>query len=211
MRRHRRRHWEGHSKKSHKGLWILIILIILIGFVWAYNYGYIKLPNISSNQNIIDKNRCPEGIVPTIISMKNYFEYDGTGLLWFDGTAMNKFKPDKFSPPPALCRKGEFEGENVDYFYCNNLIYSKIETNISEEGIIGKTTTTNYMINLEVRKLNDLDEGCDDYWNDFTPCKKWVEYQVIRSLCFSVDEIPQSRDVFDEFFNWAEKEEAWKY
>jgi hypothetical protein len=78
------------------------------------------------------------------------------------------------------CRQGNLSGENI-YYYCYNLQYTKSETPISEDGFIGPTKTTNYIIDLTLQKIKKypklsiwLKEG--EYWADFevvnAKCKK---------------------------------------
>ncbi|GBE19645.1 MAG TPA: hypothetical protein ENG87_02275 [Candidatus Pacearchaeota archaeon] len=192
------------KRRNRKAKYILIIVVVLIGLVWAYDSGYIEIPKTQTTA--LEKYKCPSDIIPTFLSTEDYDSWDGTGLYWYDGTPMSKYREYTHTPALDLCRKGKFEGENINYFYCNNLIYDKSETEISEEGKIGKTITTRYVINLEVKKYKDMEKDAGIYG-----IQKWVEYQVTNSLCFPVEEIPKSRDMLEEFQNWVIKEEVWKY
>lgn len=65
----------GYRRRNKKGVWVLLIIIGLIGLIWAYNFGYIKIPNIplkitSNYVSIKDLHQNPEEYVEKNITIK---------------------------------------------------------------------------------------------------------------------------------------------
>lgn len=51
------------------------------------------------------------------------------------------------------CHKGASEGENLNYYYCENLAYYKENQEISEEGVIGKKTKEEYRVRMTLKEI----------------------------------------------------------
>jgi len=151
---------------------IIVVILIIIGLILAYNSGYIELPKINLNSTLDSSNYCEENIIPERIELtenlnKFYTEvfngrlvfvegshaigerYTNSQTNWKDGQIIELFNYDDWE---NKCHKGYLEGENINLVYCNNLKYSSSKTPVSEEGIVGKTTTTSLSINLVLEK-----------------------------------------------------------
>ncbi|MBU2576520.1 MAG: hypothetical protein KKF50_02260 [Nanoarchaeota archaeon] len=178
-----------HQKKSYTWVWFLGI-IILASLVYAYDVGGVKtlieekINQVQDNSNLggsLLSSECPEGIVPEVMIMDNKqltFVKNMTGIYrdypeavsfssmfyWNDGVQSDLDATDDGFYYYNLCHKGQSGGENINYIYCEDLPYSKTITPVSDEGVIGKSETISYSIDLvleeeSVRTVNDMMYG----------------------------------------------------
>jgi len=135
-----------------------------------------KVSEVSSNNSKLI-NGCPVGIIPEKIELTQDFQKFYTGIFanrlfivegshiiegsetqqteqitnsktnWADGQII-----ELMDFAERKCHKGQFEDENIDLVYCNDLKYSSSKTPISDEGIIGRTTTISLSIDLVLEK-----------------------------------------------------------
>lgn len=117
------------KKKGQSYLIVIIILVAVIGFVWASSSGYIKLPN-----NFFG-NSCEE-------KLPKYF--------------LSSDLTDGFGQ--SLIREGINKGENVNYYYLKSgeIIYS--ENVINEEGVMLGTTKIVYSPVLKLINISWKEE-----------------------------------------------------
>ena len=66
-----------------------------------------------------------------------------TPYSWKDGTPL--IVPNRFEP---ICIRGNKQGQQINYFYCDSLGYSKKVINYDENGKIIESRTDNYRIKL---------------------------------------------------------------
>ena len=162
---YRHRSYDYRRKKFPVWL-IIIVIIILIAIVYAYDIGGLKtstnkiLNNINlsssssySNSFRLNTKNCPSDIIPDKITIIEYPVRDFIGS-WKDGTPINEYKsPDDYSIDILTifnkqCHQGNNQGENINYFYCNNLFYSKNIQKINSNGDIISKYDNNYTINI---------------------------------------------------------------
>ncbi len=190
-------YWKYRSgKKKYKvviGVLVSVILLLLILFLSGgletikerlfqnSSEGSLKgqISQNSSGSNLFSNSYCEENIIPdNLIFAGGAFILDiGLKSTWKDGTGVG-VRDYVYAQLNGICRKGSNKGENVNYLYCENLIYSK--TFIDESGNIGETIT--YEINLilgddteVIKKTRDSIAG--SYVED------WIEYPVIDYTC----------------------------
>lgn len=163
--------------------WIVgfLFVIILIAYIFNYNLFGIKTLYHNSISTIkgttyeikekVNTGECPGGIVPEhiylnkdLLGIYNYTEpYFGNYFsmlpwsYWADGSEMNLMDQDwgSLNRGYSLCHHGREVGENVSLIYCNNLSYSKSITPISEGGIVGKTESVSYKVNIIITKIGE--------------------------------------------------------
>ena len=179
------------KKKNYKWFWVLGV-VVLISIVYIYDVGEIKtsiseeIKQIQENANIKEMTggimdyECPKEIIPETFYMDNRFLSvitNGTetytnyperviyldGFYWKDGVKSDTSYWEGTNRY-FNCHKGQYEGENINYIYCENLSYSKYTTPISEKGIIGETETFSYSIDLimeeeSVRNIKTFSRG----------------------------------------------------
>lgn len=167
------------NKKNTKKL--VLYLVIIVGVIILLNsfafQGKVGLKD----------NKCPEGIIPDRLLVVENKIFGGIELAngnidsknfvtpkWADET---EIKYDIFNPP---CHQGSSEGENVNNLYCS-FIYSKTTTNISDEGVIGKTENVEYKINF-VLERDDSPNQLEVVKSE-TPSARLVYYKVISPIC----------------------------
>lgn len=146
-------------KRKTKIKWLVIFVLVLITAFIYYGNFYNQKP-----QNI----QCPNEIIPQTIT----FQIED----WWYHTTANLYLPKYSGMPPSLwadnisvskdykirgtinpvCVLGSKEGENVNYYYCYNLTYSKSETPISKEGVLGKTKITNFEVDLVLNQTESF-------------------------------------------------------
>jgi len=142
-------------KRNKKILIFLLVVIVLSIFIYTSKSGYIP---------IFQSNSCLASLIPDnllIIHQEGtsggdniYYPYIKGGLSFYLEKIEYPFDNWKDGQPISInnalysCHKGLAQGENINYLYCNNLLYLKSTTNISEGGTIGKTQTISYSINL---------------------------------------------------------------
>ncbi len=135
---------------------LLIILIIGLVLISGCIYNF-SIPSI----------KCSEGIIPERLDLKCSVESHRDGLdclykytngrdedyrlitkqlTWLDGT--------KIPFPSGYCTYGYKEGENINYIYCNGLIYHKIPI---KDDIVQKEKR--YKINLILDSKDHNSEG----------------------------------------------------
>jgi hypothetical protein len=152
------------TPKNWKFILISMVVLILI-FSIVTSWGSI----VSSFKNIGNFGQCPKGIVPQVIEFQNtchpwaetncVLELD-SGSLWGDGIKvglydyMGKMQTYSEDFPVVVCNKGSSEGQNVNYFYCGNLVYSKSSQLISSTGVVGKNEVGEYNIDLVLQEIN---------------------------------------------------------
>jgi hypothetical protein len=169
------------NEKVYTGIGILLFLILL-GYFLAYNFfgirtsitqGFNKLKEIKENVGEkVNTFECPKEIIPEKVRV-----LDGNFIPnrlenrkkikdnWVDGTSIIVWRDpnDMWSGFNEIlgqdCFKGSQEGENVNHYYCKNLMYKKVETPINEGGVIGKTEITEYRIDLEIMPLGKVNEN----------------------------------------------------
>ena len=73
---------------------------------------------------------------------------------WNDSQPVKKYG-DKLSYG-VVCKNGFSEGQNVNYYYCNDLYYQKSVTPIADNGVIGKTVNTEYIISLVLQEKSRM-------------------------------------------------------
>jgi len=147
---------------------IIICVLILVGFVYAYDIGEIKT---SINNINLGKNSCPEGIIPEKITLiegtidnywshysgkREYKLYSGDKEIvstWDDGSKIIVPDPLYFK---NYCRKGESIGENKNHYYCSNLKYDNLFEEIDKEGNIIKKNHIQYIVNFELKSLGEI-------------------------------------------------------
>lgn len=143
-----------------KYLILVSIVIILGGLYYFFVLHYNGLITIKAS--------CPEGVVPNriildtgdngqIICHMNLnlggFRDGNCVNTWLDGTKM----------AGLYCMRGYKEGQNVNYAYCDNILYSN--TPVSSTGDVGKTI--NLQISLVIDPKDKTEEG----------------YKIIRYSC----------------------------
>lgn len=164
---------------------IIIILISfvwgynLFGIKTVVTKGVESLKGLSSEVNI--EVECPQWIIPSEIDLikedrpligesglSGFILSDEQGLedfiykwdpKWLDDQEMSMYPPTPeghaidFSR--SHCVRGSGEGQNINNYYCN-LGYSKTTTEISDEGLIGKTNTISYNIKLVLEEKEHI-------------------------------------------------------
>jgi len=175
----------------------IIFIIVLLSYIFNNNiFGFRSLYYESKNSlNLLFsksniKTDCPIGIIPLEVELSDMMmpfvdlgEYYGKRQieqtpysLWADGETMNWY--GTYSNFDSLCHQGKSEGENINLVYCNGFSYSKSTTPISESGVIGKTTTVSYTINLILQKESERNINAFA-WGNFHVTK----YKIISSEC----------------------------
>tara|TARA_Y100000310_G_C20617018_1_gene781169 strand:+ start:154 stop:708 length:555 start_codon:yes stop_codon:yes gene_type:complete len=173
MNRHRNRH-----RNRNLYLSILITAIILGGYFYLSDSGFQSLEELKSSFEdlgnsasiVQNKNGCPNNIIPdnSIHFIYNFMKLDKVNLIlshsgeeyWGDGIQIQSPDRNYRDRRNSDCLKGSAEGENVNFWYCKDFIYQNQTTPISEEGVVGETTTTRYLVDIVLKK----DEGRDDYY-----------------------------------------------
>jgi len=169
-------------RKSNKKFLIGIIVIILLAFIFAYDVANIKtsvqegIVKIKSGSTTLNSknagfisNYCEENIIPNnftfykeqIISGVNE-EALKSGVLqlldpvWKDNRPIGKSPEGIPFMNPYNCKRGENEGENINYLYCKNVGYSNQDKKMDSEGNILKIENINYRIDLVIDMENPL-------------------------------------------------------
>lgn len=139
---------------------------------------------------------CPDEIVPETMELtqdlRTYETYISKGEelyskntygRWKDGQKMLLFRHMSAVGPNMynFCHQGYQEGENVNLVYCNEVTYNKVETLISEEGIVGKTKVTNYLVDFILEK----GEQIGVYYN-IDGEQIASKYKIISAICKNI-------------------------
>jgi len=183
------------NKKGYIGI-ILIIGILIIGviFVYAKSGHSLNLFNFGNNtQN--EMSGCPTGIIPENVTIilniglnlqEPIYQYDIIGDYWKgshpiqvrnkwgDGSQIGKYSGYETN----YCHIGSSKGENINYVYCE-VNYSKSETAVSNEGVIGDTKESSYKINLVLIQDSFIDKTMQ---GDFL-MKGIANYNVVGATC----------------------------
>ncbi|MBI5390077.1 hypothetical protein HZB02_01175 [Candidatus Woesearchaeota archaeon] len=136
-----------------------LVIFVFLGFSFRIYAPNVNLDLLNSEQ-LSEYNGCPDGIIPEVLTLNIVDfpglpeEYKGLDIIkqvskWKDSQPIEDYIPEGsvylFEP---ACKAGSSEGQNVNDYYCNNLKYSKSITPISEEGVIGKTQNSQFVISL---------------------------------------------------------------
>jgi len=175
---------------SWAGVLIVVGIIILLIFVINPDVSEtLKGNSLESSENggsliqkVFDEIECPEGIIPDNITFYKNQMISGideekmktTGLflldpVWKDGTPFGMpsgltylgFETDYY------CHRGSGAGENINYFYCNDLTYSKEIKDIDPKGNILRIENKKYKIDLIIDLSNPLGERILTRTNSF--------------------------------------------
>lgn len=170
----------------------IVCIILILGLLTSLNifnlgvtYNNLKESLSESFKNIkTSEKNCPDGIIPEelifrgkywtsdrIVSPKSGYDCISS---WADGTKLDKVSYG------YLCRSAENKGENENFYYCEDLIYSAQP--ISEMGELGKLLE--YNINLVIEEDSTTR----------TPGEGWEEelfttdthYRVISASCLKI-------------------------
>ena len=147
---------------------------------------------------------CPENIIPEKITLHEaegtagnpeslYYFWAIYNTNWEDETEIKRYEGETIDFFRAIddsfgikCRKGSEEGENTNYFYCDNLLYSPSKTKVNSEGVIESSEKSNYKINLVLEPIEN-----EEWYIRKTIDKNRVDiygnYSVIGSFCLKVD------------------------
>lgn len=130
-------------KKNNLDIYAIIIFFIIIFGIIVYLYNpdleTISKENIKNNQEKINRNQeCPEELDLDYIKI---VQFDNTikfpeGIYLIDSDYVNGI--GYFS---GNCIKGKYDGENINYIYCDNdgkgIFYKRNEA-IDKDGVINK-------------------------------------------------------------------------
>ena len=194
-----------HARHSNELLMWIVIIFIIFGLIYVWNYylspnsygyfernflNYEEKPDTSSQGN---KVKCPEEIIPEEFilnpELTNFETFETSGRLqvrslntlfkWKDGQNLH-----------LDCHHGQYEGENINLVYCNDLSYSKTTTPIYESGIVGKTETISYVVDLvlkeksvEILELDMVGVGTD-WTKPYIVEYPITTYEIISSECY---------------------------
>jgi hypothetical protein len=112
---------------------------------------------------------CEKYVVPSYFELKynpTVRRFYNTGVDWKDGTEILNPRAKKQIGGEGICRVGNKAGENANYYYCEDLLYSK--TPVSEDGTI--QDTIKYTIDLVISKGSGeniyevIDYKCSKKW-----------------------------------------------
>lgn len=145
---------------------VKIIIAVVVCFAVLLIAGMLLKGSEESGDLLSDSSdtyNCPPGIVPENFYLSDnlktiqremdgaevYFHEEYVGKMnWSDGQPLflrtRDFKD--------ACYWGKHEGENISLVYCKGLDYSKTEEVISEDGIVGGTSSTNYLVDIVLEK-----------------------------------------------------------
>jgi len=176
-----------YYKRRNKLIWVIVLAVIIIGFVWAYNSGKVNVNDNVCNEIIPEEVELSENLNIFYTEVFNgrltYVEashltgdaypYNNSKTNWNDGQTIDI---------SGKCYWGHLEGENVNLVYCNDLDYSKTTTPVSKEGVVGKTQVIAYSVNLilEKEKVNVL--SIPESFGFFTEIPV-TTYKVISYTC----------------------------
>jgi hypothetical protein len=157
------------NKKGNIFIIIFIILFVILSIVFFFRNSFLSI------KEGITGTECPEGLIPDSLTLyhndrsldknKHNFVYYISNLTFGDGQVI---KPGTLSVAP--CFKGGEEGENINNFYCKDIGYSSSKTDVSEDGVIGKTYTKQYTINLILSENNDQTQGEFEHQIEYSEC-----------------------------------------
>jgi len=168
---------------------IISILILCLLFFVISNSKSSKINSLLGDEitKMFEKNTlnslCPDTIVPEeILMIKNYDgnsiylhyqnyneDYPASLPVWKDGTEIGfNYIEDK------QCTRGESNKQNINYFYCKPLKYSKFTKEISVEGEITNEISTSYDISLILEEKEVIVDNI---------MASLVKYKIISSSC----------------------------
>lgn len=132
-----------------KTILVLIILVIIL----VFGYDEIKKLGLKDLKDTVDINHCPKELPGTItIWRKNNLEK----FVNYPKGLISLKKEDALRMFDPLCRSGSYEGENINYYYCNNFIWDLTEKTIDVEG--------NIKINYQVYELSLILKPRNETW-----------------------------------------------
>lgn len=187
-----------NRKKRQRTTIFVVVLIAVIGLIWLYNSGgYGDL----FSKSIIQDNYCEENIYLdniTIFQGQLYSGIDEEAMdrsgtmweidaVWKDGTSVAKNDAYGFY---YVCNIGSGEGENVNYFYCRGLGYSKEVKEIDSSGNILGIDNRNYQVDLVIDMANPLDTRPLTRTNMWGSQKKVGDYtinKIVDSTCKRIE------------------------
>lgn len=172
---------------------LLIVMIIFYGFFVPENNsikksisgGWEKLTSFKPT-SAEDDNYCQNNIrmdnITFIVEkskwVKNETIYSFSNIVstWGDGTSIGSpsgiTAADSYGP--IYCRKGSGQGENVNYYYCDDIKYSNKE--ISSDGTIGEKRS--YSINIVMGNPVKIGDAKIMYRED-----PIITYEIIDFKC----------------------------
>lgn len=188
-------------------LWLIVFIVgsLIVSFIiYPQSFQSFKLNIKRITGNVIDKieetkenlkenvadKTCPANIIPEKLIL-----YEEKGIVdgkWKDGTEIVRYEStsdiSRFIDDTVYgitCARGNEEGENINYFYCDNLLYSPAKTGVNDEGVLESTGKMDYKINLVLESIED------EKWETNHPAsgyvKKFGNYSVIDSSCSKLD------------------------
>jgi len=145
----------------------ILTIIILIAIILSFNIfglgslaskGLDSINSISGNlKDTANTIQCPDYVIPSRISLVEEPIRREITRSWKDGTPIGfDDSGDSWATVgktlfESSCRNGALEGENKNYFYCNNLLYSKETQQTDSNGLIIKNSNLNYRINIVIK------------------------------------------------------------
>jgi len=172
-------------------VWIIILIVAGILFISYFFFGLniiTEVKNIPSKisksyteKTTLNDDYCKDNIITETITFKETFEmeygtiyYNKFISSWKDGTTISYFEvSDRYS---TLCKKGNKQGENINYLYCDPFEYSKTDVN---GDVIGETIeySVKLVLDRESIGIEELGEMLRD---------KAVTFKVVDYNCFKV-------------------------
>ena len=170
-------------------------------------------PAISADTRL-SANSCPKEILPDKIILLNaegfvmskkpievyYTTGKGVGIennykiinsQWKDGTPLTIFYDgyNVVTMADPDCRKGNNQGENINYFYCKTLVYASEKKDIDNSGNILKIENTTYHVDIVLNPLEGEDwlESNQVIGGDLH-VKFYANYSIVSSKCITQED-----------------------
>jgi hypothetical protein len=138
-------------KKSLKILIIFLIIFLSLGFIWAYDVFGVKNLTGKIIGNFL--NECPQIDIPLKHNILGYYISNTNNV----DNYQNGWTISVYSSAEGLvggtdevyCHKGDSEGENPTYFYCDTGMVGGIsyirKTKMNSDGTIGETIRKSFV------------------------------------------------------------------
>ncbi len=196
-----------------------LILIFLILISSLFIVGCEIFNNSQINDNLDNKYQsCPKNIIPNKVAVDEINIWTcqqspdkhkiQTGLgdkkfnsTWADGTSIpsDGWIVNYHYTFSDMCHSGKDVGENVNFLYCNSLVYNKFVQEVDKEGNILKKENRVYSIHLVLQPLGQIVGGNwdwldkiqgetwfgmpKDYWGTCYAQEVYMNYSIVYANC----------------------------